>query len=172
MTSLVLTVLGLDRPGLVESIAQLVASHQGNWIESRMVHLAGHFAGVLRVEVPTEQAAQLQAALATLAEHGLESIVHPDLTPTTPCDAPLVHLDLVGHDRPGIVREVSRVLAAMRVNVEELSTECSAAANSGQPLFRAYAKLRLPPGTDETAVRTALERVAQDLMVDVKLESD
>jgi glycine cleavage system regulatory protein len=171
MTSLVLTVLGPDRPGLVESIARIVAEHGGNWIESRMAHLAGHFAGVLRVEVPAERAAALQTALAALRAHGLESLVHPDAGPPPVAGSPLVQLDLVGQDRPGIVREISRVLATLRVNVEEFTTDCSAAANSGQPLFRARATLRLPPGVFEATLRTALEQVAHDLMVDLRLAS-
>ena len=52
MEDLVLTLIGADRPGLVESLAKRVAAHRGNWVESRMAHLAGQFAGILRVEVP------------------------------------------------------------------------------------------------------------------------
>ena len=170
-TSIVLTVLGRDRPGLVESLARVVAEHGANWVESRMAHLAGHFAGILRVEVDADRADLLAASLNSLAESGLESIVHPDASSPTPADRPLVHLELVGQDRPGIVREISRVLAAQGVNVEELQTECTAAPESGQLLFRATAQLRLPTGVGESALRAALEAVAADLMVDIELAS-
>jgi glycine cleavage system regulatory protein len=50
--SLVLTVIGADRPGLVETLAQTIAEHGASWLESRMAHLAGHFVGLLRVSVP------------------------------------------------------------------------------------------------------------------------
>lgn len=168
-TSLVLTILGADRPGLVESIASLVAQHNGNWLESRMAHLAGQFAGILRVEVDPAHAEALTQALAGLASAGLETVIHPDPVAATPIDRPLVKLDLLGQDRPGIVRQISSVLAALGVNVEELNTECRAAAETGQPLFQATAQLRLPPDVSEDSLRTALENVAADLMVDVKL---
>jgi glycine cleavage system regulatory protein len=170
-TSLVLTILGPDRPGLVESIARLVAAHEGNWLESRMAHLAGQFAGILRVEVDAAQAESLTQALAGLAKSGLETVVHPDpaAAAAVPSNRPLVKLDLLGQDRPGIVRQISGVLAALGVNVEELNTECRAAAETGHPLFHAMADLRLPPDVSEAALRTALENVAADLMVDVKL---
>lgn len=169
-TSLVLTILGPDRPGLVEQIARLVAEHRGNWLESRMAHLAGQFAGVLRVEVDAADADSLAASLRALSDAGLESIIHPDPTAAAPADSrPLVHLDLVGQDRPGIVREITRVLAALAVNVEELNTEVRAAAETGHPHFHAEAQLRLPPHVTEAALREALEAVAADLMVDVKL---
>ena len=171
-TSLVLTILGQDRPGLVEQIAKLVADHGGNWVESRMAHLAGHFAGILRVEVDADQAEPLAAALRELGAAGLETIVHPDPAVRPVADGrQLVQLHLVGQDRPGIVRQISRVLAAQGVNVEELRTECIAAPETGQPLFRAEAELRLPAGVDLHALRTALEAVAADLMVDVELVS-
>ena len=168
-TSLVLTVLGTDRPGLVESIARAVAAHGGNWLESRMAHLAGQFAGILRVEVEADQAESLAAALRALGEAGLESIIHPDPATAPASDRPLLHLDLVGQDRPGIVRQISSVLASLGVNVEELNTECRAAAETGQPLFHAVAQLRLPSAVSEDALRKALEAVACDLMVDVTL---
>lgn len=168
-TSLVLTILGPDRPGLVEQIARLVAEHEGNWLESRMAHLAGQFAGILRVEVDAARAESLTQALAGMAKSGLETIVHPDPAASIPSNRPLVKLDLLGQDRPGIIRQISGVLAALGVNVEELNTECRAAAETGQPLFHAVADLRLPPDVSEEDLRTALENVAADLMVDLKL---
>ena len=168
-TSLVLTILGPDRPGLVEQIARLVAEHEGNWLESRMAHLAGQFAGILRVEVDAARAESLTQALAGMAKSGLETIVYPDPAASIPSNRPLVKLDLLGQDRPGIIRQISGVLAALGVNVEELNTECRAAAETGQPLFHAVADLRLPPDVSEEDLRTALENVAADLMVDLKL---
>lgn len=169
-TSLVLTILGQDRPGLVDSLAQVVAEHGGNWVESRMAHLAGQFAGILRVEVAAEQAEPLTNALKSLAGTGLESVVHPDLAVPVDCQTPPVHLSLVGQDRPGIIREISQVLASHGVNVEELNTECTNAPNTGQALFRATAQLRLPAHVSAEALREALEQVAADMMVDVTLE--
>ncbi len=169
-TSLVLTILGQDRPGLVEAIAETVAAHQGNWVESRLAHLAGQFAGVLRVEVDAERSDALVEALGKLQETGLESVVTAEAAPAAADPRPTVQLDLVGQDRPGIVREVSRVLAAHGVNVEELQTECTMAPNSGQALFKAAARLRLPSAEAAEALREALEKVAADMMVEVIIE--
>lgn len=169
-TSLVLTILGPDRPGLVDSIAQAVAEHGGNWIESRMAHLAGQFAGILRVEVEEDRAEELKSALAALAEGGLQSTILADAAAQAVEEKPAVKLSLVGQDRPGIVREISRVLATHGVNVEELNTECVRAANTGQSLFQAAAQLRLPANVSADTLRAALEEVASDMMVDISLE--
>jgi len=169
-TSLVLTILGADRPGLVDSLAQTVTEHDGNWIESRMARLAGQFAGILRVEVDAAQAATLTAALDSLSAGGLDVTVHADTADVQAAEKPTVALSLVGQDRPGIVREITRVLANHRVNVEALETECPSAAHSGQTLFQATAQLRLPDDLAAETLRAALEQVANDMMVDIALE--
>jgi glycine cleavage system regulatory protein len=168
--SLVLTVLGRDKPGLVEAVASVVADEGANWLESRMAHLAGQFAGILHVEVEREHAASLVTALEGLGQLGLESIVHTEPIPASSQEEPTMRLDLVGQDRPGIVREISKVLATHCVNVERFQSEQSRAAGTGQTLFRASAQLRLPPGTEENSLRHALEQVAADMMVDLEFE--
>jgi glycine cleavage system regulatory protein len=169
-TSLVLTVLGRDQPGLVDSLAAIVAEHGGNWVESRMAHLAGQFAGILRVEISPAQANALSAAVKNLSAQGLESMVCADPTGATAATGMIAQLDLVGLDQPGIVRKVSQVLATKGVNVEELATECTAAPTTGQSLFHATAQLRLPQGLEIESLRVALEQVAADMMVDLTLE--
>ncbi|MCZ7655968.1 MAG: hypothetical protein M5R42_19455 [Rhodocyclaceae bacterium] len=107
-TYLVLTVIGDDRPGLVGELAATISSHQGNWLESSMSHLAGKFAGIVRVGVPEAQAAALQAALGRLTAL---KVVAEASTQKSAATGRRLKLALVGHDRIGIVREVSQVLA-------------------------------------------------------------
>ena len=166
---LVMTVIGQDRPGLVESVAALVAEHGGNWLESRMSRLGGHFAGILRVEVPGENEPPLVAALKKLDSRGLTVVVHPDQPKPIPASPRQSVLEIVGQDRPGIVREISRALAGFGVNVEELETECASAAMSGETLFRARARLSLPESCDTAQIRQQLERIAADLIVEISL---
>jgi len=106
-TDLVLTLIGHDRPGLVEAVAAIVASHGGNWLESRMAHLAGKFAGILRIEVPSDNATALQAALAALDARGLKVVGEPSDGAGEATSGRTLDLELVGLDRPGIVRELS-----------------------------------------------------------------
>lgn len=164
---LVMTVLGKDRTGLVESLARLVAEHDGNWLESRMCRLGGEFAGILRAHVPAERRAALEQALSRLPD--LAVVVRADAAGQTAAQLQLASLEVIGHDRPGIVREITRALAAQGVNVEELATECTSAPMSGEPLFQARAKLLLPAGVTVNALREALERAAAGLTVEVTL---
>jgi glycine cleavage system regulatory protein len=169
-TDFVLTVMGEDQPGLVEALAASIAAHDGNWLESRMAHLAGKFAGILRVSVPLARAAELGAALATLERRGLRVVVEPGGRDAGPMRLRPVTLELVGADHAGIVRDVSTVLVRHRVNVEELHTECTTAPVTGEALFTARAQLKLPPGVSIESLRADLEGVANDLMVDLTLD--
>jgi len=167
--SLVMTIIGQDRPGLVDSVAGRVAEHGGNWLESRMSRLGGQFAGILRVEVPAEREAPLVAALKALAAQGLTVVVEPDQPSPCPESARLSTLEVVGQDRPGIVRQISHALASFGVNVEELHTECASAAMSGESLFKARAILSIPATNTAQEIRHALEKIAAHLIVEITL---
>ncbi len=167
-TFLVLTVIGDDRPGLVELLAATISSLQGNWLESSMSHLAGKFAGIVNVSVPAAQAEALRQALTALAP--LKVTVESSTPTITAPRGRRLKLSLVGHDRIGIVREVSQVLARYAVNVEELTTHTASAPMSAETLFHAQAELFANADLDVHALKQALERLSNDLMVDISLD--
>ncbi|MDO8539598.1 MAG: ACT domain-containing protein [Opitutaceae bacterium] len=174
LATLVMTVIGADRPGLVKMVATRVADHGGNWLESRMCRLGGQFAGILRVEVASERRDDLVNALRLLEVDGLSVIIHAEggAAIGAPAHGTLATIELVGHDRPGILRSVSSVFAAHGVNVEELASERVNAPMDGGVLFQARATVFIPQQVKLSAVRADLEKIAADLMVDLKVSAD
>lgn len=166
-TTLVLTVIGDDRPGLVEQLAQVIACNAGNWLESSMSQLAGKFAGILRVSVPDEQAEQLISELQSLSG-SLKLVIEKGDGDLLPDPSQSLHLSLIGNDRPGIIREISAALARQRVNVEELDTECTIAPMSGETLFNARVRLKVPADLNLDELQRGLEQIADDLIVDIQ----
>jgi glycine cleavage system regulatory protein len=170
-THLVLTVIGPDRPGLVSALSDTIAAGGGNWLDSRMASLAGQFAGILLVGVESARAGDLRAALQRLDMMGLRLLVEQ-----SPAEAAAVSkgrvlkLELIGQDRPGIVRDISRVLAENHVNIGDFHTERSSGSFSGEAMFKATALLNLPTGLDENALKHGLESLANELMVDLELQ--
>jgi glycine cleavage system regulatory protein len=162
---LVITLVGADRTGLVESVARAVADHGGNWLESRMCRLGGEFAGILRVEIPADKKSPLLDALQKIS--GLNVVVQPGQPAIAATSGRQTKLEIVGSDRPGIVREITSALARANVNVEEFSSELVSAPMSGETLFQASARLQLPEGCDLAALKRDLEEIAADLQVDV-----
>ncbi len=171
MAQLVLTIIAPDRPGLVEVISKTALQHGANWEASRLVRLGGRFAGVLLVSVDDARASALEHDLKQLRESGLQVIVERAALAEAAgaADARPLKLELVGLDRPGIIREVSRVLAARSVNVEELHTQVESAPMSGEILFRMNARVRCPAAVRMDELRGALEAIAGELMVDLEL---
>ena len=165
MTSVVVTVLGADRPGLVQSISASVAACGGNWLESRMARLAGQFAGILLIDLPAGADAALEAAVAKLQADGLRVVVQAGAA-EAPAAAPTVTLEVVGQDRPGIIRDITAILARHGVNIEDLSTGVQSGSFSGEARFRAEARLRIPEGLAVDVLRGEVERLGNELMVD------
>ena len=167
MPALVLTVIGDDRVGLVEALADTVSTHGGNWEHSQMAELAGKFAGIVVVTVPADRTTDLTGALLAL-DGLLEVSAHPGThTSAEQRSWPLLTLDLIGNDHPGIVHEVSAVLSRHGLSIETITTESRGAPMAGGVIFEAHVVARVPPSSDPAAVRADLEDLAAELMVDI-----
>ena len=169
---LVITFMGKDQPGLVESVASVVAREGGNWLESRMSHLGGQFAGVLRVAIEESKEASLMKSLLQLQESGLSITVRSEPAAAESVKRSLVTLDLLGSDQVGIVSRISGLLASLVVNVDELQTELTTAPMSAELLFKARGLLQLPKSLAPETLRDELESVAADLMVDLQMQRE
>jgi glycine cleavage system regulatory protein len=165
---LILTVIGDDRPGLVGELSNAISAHQGNWLESSMSHLAGKFAGIVKVAVPGGRVESLKGTLSRLA--GLKIVAENSVAEKSAVAGRRLKLSLVGHDRIGIVREVSQVLARHAVNVEDLSTRTASAPMSAEIMFHADIDLLASRDLDAHALTAELERISNDLMVDINLD--
>jgi glycine cleavage system regulatory protein len=168
---LVLTVIAPDQPGLVEKLAQCIAGHGGNWLESRMARMDGQFAGILRVGVPAEAYDELVEALHALSAQNIRVLLAESGIQAS-CSWKPILLDLVGNDRPGIVRDITRLLADLGVNLENLATSVAPAPMSSEPLFHAEAVLAVPLNLSLEVLQGKLEALADDLMVELRLRTE
>lgn len=169
MSKIVLTLMADDRPGLVRAVSDIVVSHGGNWLESRMADLAGTFTGLILVEVADEQKAAMLAALQDFATGDITLTVR-DAGGQSMGDGAELKLAIVGADHPGIVHEITDLLHARNINIAEMETDHHAAAMSGQPVFEAEILAIIPEGADKAALQSELEQVAVDLMVDITFD--
>lgn len=165
---LVLTLIGDDRPGLVGQLSSAISHHGGNWLESSLSHLGGKFAGIVKVGIDASNLPALKSALDALP--GLKVVAEDSSAEILPVsEARRLTMSLVGHDRIGIVREVTQILARHGVNVEELNTRTASAPMSAETLFHADAELTAGAGADIRALQSDLEKISNDLMVDIAL---
>jgi len=169
-TSIVLTVIADDQPGIIETVSKILHNHDGNWTQSSMSSLAGQFAGILLASVPEQKAESCLAELHGLESRGLRIITHVSGAETDTDKTHEYALELVGNDRPGIVHDITRVLAAHKVSVIQFETSVEAASMGGGELFRARAQLSVPESSDILALENELEDIANDLMVEISFE--
>jgi glycine cleavage system regulatory protein len=172
MTSLVLTFVGDDRPGLVNAISEKVVEFGGTWLESRSVRLAGKFAGVVLVRIPDENLIPLESALAKLAPSGLRVSIERGATAEAEKPARLVTLEIVGKERAGIVRDVTQALTHLGVNIEEFASGLEGEPFTGVEMFRATARLGVPEGLKLDDLRKVLEKLAAEIMVDLTFDEN
>ena len=171
MDHLVLTVLAADKAGLVEKVAQCISEHNGNWLESRMARMAGQFAGILRVAVPAESYDELVNALQALREEAIHvQIAGAGIEQS--CEWKPIAMELVGNDRPGIVRDITRLLSRQGINLERLVTDVRPAPMSSEPLFYAEAMLAVPLTLSLEKLQEALEGLADEMMVELVLRAE
>jgi len=164
---LVLSFIGEDRPGIVERLSDTISRHHGNWLESRMAHLADKFAGILTLSVPLEHQDALIKDLHDFEKLGLNVTVENANQIVT--QGSTLSLSVVGNDRPGIVKEVSQVLHSLMVNVKELTTACEPAPMSSDMLFKTEMVLAVPKDLPLSQLEAALENISSDLMVELSV---
>jgi len=165
---MVLTIIAEDRPGLVEEVARVVADHGGNWVDSAMSRLGGEFAGILRVTIARQRAAELEAAFEALEENGVHTHIRRGASGAV-SEGRTAYVEVVGQDHKGIVRDISHVFASNSVNVNELRTHVFDGSMTGEHMFSAEADIVLPDGLEMGELCEKLEDIASDLMIDIRM---
>src|SRR5919112_3557160 len=99
METLVLTVIGDDRPGLVSALSSRLTAHGASWERSQMSRLAGKFAGIVLVAVADERLDALTADLRALEAEGLQVAIERTDEPIER-ESLRLHLELLGADHP------------------------------------------------------------------------
>jgi glycine cleavage system regulatory protein len=168
MATLILSIVGSDRPGLTQALAAAVLSAGGNWLESHLSRLGGLYVGSVLVELATDSVDALRTAIREVDAQGLEVRISPAIEDAQSA-GDIVQFSLVGQDRSGIVHQVTAILSQVGANIEDFDTHVSVEPHSGAPLFHMDARLRLPPTLSAQGVQAALEEISAEIMVDISL---
>lgn len=166
-TSIVLTIIADDQPGIINTVSGVLYNHGGGWTQSSMSTLAGQFAGILLASVPSEVADSCVKDLHELKSQGLSVTAHVSSEVPVTNETHEYLLDLVGNDRKGIVHDITSILANHGINVQNLETVAESASMSGGELFKARAELIVPIDADIDQIESELEDIANELMVDI-----
>ncbi|MDM7861864.1 ACT domain-containing protein [Alteromonas sp. ASW11-36] len=167
MKSLVMTLIGNDKTGLVDKLAKAVRQHGGNWQASRFAHMAGQFAGFVEVTVPQDNADALVESINAIPDLAIQMV---NVKTPAPQTLNIAHFNILGNDKPGIVSEITAVLQQFNINILEFNSKCVSAPNWGNLMFQAEFVVALPDNVESEEIQTALETIANDLVVDITFE--
>jgi len=165
--SLVMTVIGPDRPGILAKMAETIDGHGGSWLESRLARFAGHVAGVLRFDCHDNEHDELLEAL-----HLLEKVENIEIKVVREVEVPervtkKLSFNILGNHRPGFMNQIATAIHKVGGNIEEHSSECDRCPQAGHILCRAMGTVAVVDEFEESALVEALEAIGSDLIVSV-----
>ncbi len=163
----VITLMGDDQPHVVKALTDIVADHQGSWLDSRIAQMADKFVGILGLSIPQSESASLQDALESFADMR-ELAMHIRVSKrktTTPSHITLVKITAL--DRPRIMQSISKILHKFEITAQEVETHCGSAPWSSETHFTANLKLELSPHKIE-ALQKAIESLGDDFIIDIE----
>ncbi len=170
---IVMTAVGDDRPGLVQSVSEFVLDRGGNVEATRAATLGGEFAMILLISGQTDAVEAIGADAAALeSAAGLIVTVKPTGAPAEhPAEIETLPYNLTVHsmDHPGIVQAVTHHLAADGVNIRSLDTHVESAPHTGTAFFHFHAHLDIPADRNIAKFRAQLEELAERLNIDIQL---
>ncbi len=169
----IITLVAKDEPGLVQRLSEIVQAHEGNWLESSLSRLGGHFTGIVRVEISGDQAANFESAITALSNDTLTAKVYLASDEKAVSEySNKAHIIIEANDRPGIVEEISSQLLQLGINVENMETHCESAPMSGYSLFVASLEIALPKNVSLQQMEEALEGLSDDLMLTISSDDN
>jgi glycine cleavage system transcriptional repressor len=165
----VISVVGPDSIGIMETIAEAVVGQGSNIEETRASILGGEFAVIMLVSGTAGSCKALKASLpSALAGKGMTTSVRPTVLPTHGVGIPYV-VESLSLDTPGIVRAVTAVLLALSLNIENLECTVAAAPLSGSPMFKMRITVSIAPGTKLAALKAELSKAAEAHDLDISV---
>ena len=158
------TVVGVDRPGIVAAVTRALYDLGCNLEDATSTILRGHFSMMLVVRPPEEvDAPAVEASLMGAAEEKRLVVTARAIDEgTADSPAPTHMVSVYGADRPGIVFQVTDLLAASGANITDLSSRL---IDSGdEPVYALMLEVAAPDGVD---LESALDELRASLGVEL-----
>lgn len=168
---LVISAVGNDRPGIVNRLSKAIFELDCNITDSRMTVLGGEFAILLLVEGPWNRLAKLEDQVPELQEK-LDLLITTKRTSERAASGNLLPygVDVVALDHPGIVYSLANFFSEKNINIEDMTTNCYAAAHTGTPMFSVRMNIGIPAELHIAALRDEFMDFCDSMNLDAVLE--
>jgi glycine cleavage system transcriptional repressor len=171
-TKLVISALGVDRPGIVDELSNIIYKHALNIEDSRMTVLGGEFAILLLVSGETASIDAFYSQLTNI-EQALEMrlLVKPTTEPGSSDNTIPYSVEVAALDNPGIVNNIASFFSSRNINIVNLQTERYAAPHTGSPMFALHMTIGVSANTNIAKLRDAFMDVCDNLNLDAELKN-
>ncbi len=171
-----ISAIGKDRPGIVADVAELIYETGCNMEDSAMTLLANQFALLILLSGSGEELVDRLASGCKRLEKEKNLTVF-----FTPLGVQEIHetqqmrgepyrLMAEGLDKAGIVFKVCRLLANYKANIIDMKTRSHPSAETGTPIYTMDIEMVVPNDTPLEELRTELNRVGDDLAIEIQLK--
>lgn len=169
---LVISALGNDRPGIVNTLSKAALDCGCNITNSRMAVLGGEFAVILLVHGPEQAVAAMQKQLPALEKELQLTIIAKPTVPRTAEQRWLPYrVEVVAMDHPGIVHPITDFFSSRKINIEEVETETYAAPHTGTTMFSLLMTVAVPANVPVSQLRETFIDFCDELNLDASFES-
>jgi len=170
-SSLVITALGTDQPGLIARLSHAINENDCNIEDSRMSVLGGEFAILMQLSGSWDKLAKLEATLEKLQESTGLTIVCKRTEGRKPEQGKIPYtIEVVSIDHPGIVYQLAEFFSTRAINVYDMTTSSQAAAHTGTPIFTLNMAVEIPADTHIASLRDEFIDFCEQLNLDAVLE--
>jgi len=162
----VISAVGRDRPGLVNSVSRVLADLNINIVDIEARSVRGHFTMFLVVDLSfsTHTYEDMRRAIDPVREHfGLGLRMEPYEAGRRKVRKRLMLFTLMGKDRPGIVAAVSGILVEKSINIESVKMIARGEYIAMEII------IDIADAADPAAIRKAMYTFADDTKFDISL---
>ena len=168
---IIMTLIGTDQVGIVDTVTKSVLEYHGNIEESKMARLSGEFVMLLLISVPARNIDDMKTSLSELNKKGFHVFLKQTKAERTiKYDGCLPYkITVSGADHEGIINSITHCLAEKNINIELLDTNTSAAPMSGTQLFTMIAIVIVPPQLSYHSWSEHLTKIADSMNVNIDI---
>ena len=147
MIKLFLNTYGIDKPGLISDISNLIYSANGNIIESKMIRLENIFTIIMSFEIPYEKRPILEQQIQSINDLHSNINTLDSFTKDSNCEEFKFSLECL--DSEGIITHFTTFLSSQNINIDKMYTSTINAPVTGSILFNLDSILSIPKNIDK-----------------------
>ncbi|ELR67289.1 glycine cleavage system regulatory protein [Photobacterium marinum] len=164
-TQLTITIAGQDHPQLINQLAAKTHELGGKWLISKINRLDNQIVGIIKVDIPADNAQLLKGEFTRIPELHARVI---DVTQPVPLGKfEQLKLKVESNDRSGLVHDLTNVLDDIGIDIIHIENHRIGVPDLGKALFVAELLVDVPAEVNVEQLLEAMQQVEEDMRVSV-----